>query len=396
MKDRVVHMWDAGMPQAGREDAGYPQLESAEHVMIFDPTREDGAYNHHPSIAHHGGRLHTFWSNHLSGEDGPGQRVLYSQSVDGRTWSAPTVLFEPPGPVTHWHGQGLVHTAAAAVVIDETLYAVALLHENIGFTDFDRRLPPVPERDKEHPARARKGYSPVARAVGADGTFGPVFPLRDKLPADLPYPITSPRGSTGAAAAIDAHFRTPLGLPRWDFEGEYGFPPAWDGHRIVEPVTYRRPDGGFTLLGRDSHYSHRMFVSEYDKAGAAWQPAEPTDIPDSPSLSCTLSTAKGTVLLIGNQCAPEFDNAEQVQHYDRLPLTVSVSQDGRHFAGVRTIRTGRHDWSVPQTEVGGRSQGYQYPDACIVGDRVWVVHSIGKERIAVSSVELDELMGEGV
>jgi len=224
-------MWDAGMPQADRPDAGFPQLESAVHVPIFEPTKEEGAYNHHPSVAFHHGRFHAFWSNHSAGEDGPGERVLYSQSTDGRAWTEPQVLFQPPGP----------------------------------------------ERDKEHPA--------------------------------------------------------------------------------------------------------------------VWQRVEPTDIPDSPSLSCGLSADDGTVLLIGNQCAPEFDNPDEVQHYDRMPLTVAVSRDGRRFTRALTIRTGTHDWLVPQSEVGGRSPGYQYPDACIVNDRLWATHSIGKERIAVSSVDMREIAG---
>ncbi len=384
----VVHMWAAGRPDPADANAGFPLLKTARHAEVYVPTRETGAYNHHPALLHHDGRFHLVWSNHPHGEDGPGQRVLYATSTDGTTWSDAVEIFAPPQPVGDWHGQGLAHTAGSLLVEDGTIFAVALLHANVGFTDFDQTLPPVPDRDADHPCRARHGYSPVARAVGADGAFGPVFPLGGNQPETLAYPLEAP---PAAAAALAARFASPADLTHWDFEGTCGLPDAWDGHRICEPVTYRRPDGQWVLLARDTAYTHRMLVSLRDEAAGAWTPAEPTDIPDSPSLASAATLPDGRVLLVGNQVAPAFDNPDEVSHYARTPLTVALSDDGKVFDRAYALRSGPHDWVAPPNEVGGRGAGYQYPDARVVGDRLWVACSIGKERIAVSSAALDEL-----
>lgn len=384
----VVPMWTAGAPDPSDAAAGFPVLEGAEHTIIFSPSREEGAYNHHPTLIRHGERFHAFWSNQPSGEDGPGQRILYAQSPDGGQWSTPRVLFEPPGPVKDWHGTGLTHTAGNAYVVDGRLYAIGLLHDNVGFTDFDNRLPPVPARDDAHPSRARKGYSPMAREILPDGEFGPVFCIGPNAAKDLVYTLAPPPPE---AESLYRLHRSPEGLTHWDFDAVCDVPTAYDGHRICEPTTYCRPDGQWVMLARDTVYSHRMYVSLLDPETGAWEPAEPTDIPDTPSLSCCLALPAGEVLLVGNQCAPAFDNWDEVQHYNRMPLMVSVSDDGKTFTRAYSLRTGPHPWNVPIAEVGGRGPGYQYPDASVVDKTLWVIYSIGKERIAVSSVELSAL-----
>jgi hypothetical protein len=392
MRDRrgreVVHLWACARPDAARPAKGYPVPDGVATVTLFSPTREQGAYNHHPKLAAHEGRFFAAWSNQPCGEDGPGQRVLHCASDDGRRWTAPAELFPPPGPVGGWHDRGLAHTACKWLVHEGELYAVACLHANVGFTDFDHTLPPVPRRDRDHPSRARKGYSPVARRVRADGTCGPIFPLFDNLPDDLAY---RPAVRAGPAEQLGRMIRSPEHLVNWDFEGRCRFPDAYDGHRLCEPATFPDADGRWVLLARDTRYSHRMYTSHWDPAANAWTAGEPTDIPDTPSLAKALRRADGTVLLIGNQAAPAFDNWDQVTHYPRDPLTVSASADGKTFTRVYALRHGAHDWNVPQGEIGGRGPGYQYPDAVVSAGRLWVVHSVGKERIAVCFVPVADV-----
>lgn len=394
---KVVEMWDGPVPREGVEARGFPILPDVEHHTIFSSRREDGAYNHHPKIAlhphderdgSHKPRFHAMWSNHPHGEDGPGQRVLYASSPNGVAWSDPTELFPPPGPVKGWHDTGLAHTALRWLVHAGKLYAVAALHANIGFTDFDNTLPPVPRRDAEHPSRARRGWAPMARCVKDDGTLGPMFPLFDNVPEELACRWER-RAET--ARAMAEMLSTPEFLPNWDFEGRFAFPVAFDGHRLCEPTTCTDADGRAILLARDTAYSHRMYRSLLDEETGLWRPGEPTDIPDSPSLSTTLALADGTVLLIGNQCAPAFDNWDRATHYVRDPLTVAVSPDGKRFVRAFALRHGPHNWNVPQGEVGGRGAGYQYPDAVVSGERLWVIHSVGKERIAISTAPLGGL-----
>jgi len=384
----VVHMWACPMPQPGGVGAGYPILKHAEHTCVYQATRETGAYNHHSQIVRHAGHFHAMWSNHPHGEDGPGQRVLYGTSSDGKTWSRFQELFPPPGPVIPSEEMGLTCTAFRWLVLDNTLYAVAGLHRNVGFVDHNGELPPVPRKDEQHRSRARDGHAPLARSVYPDGTFGPIFATGSKCAQDLAF-ATAPDPTNGRLREINSR---PSHLPSWDFEGIFKFPRAAEnGHRLCEPTVYRNCRGRWVMLLRDLAYSHRMYVSHLDEDTGVWQDARPTDIPDSPGLSCTVQLEDGTVLLVGNQMAPVFDNGHERRHYGRDPLTVSVSRDGKLFSRCYALRCGIQQYRVPQTEVLGRGGGGQYPSALVHEGILYVLYSMGKEDIWFCSVALQNI-----
>ena len=396
-------MWDCGAPNLDLPGAGFPVLADAKHVTIYPATRETGAYNHHSQLVFHAERYWAMWSNHPHGEDGPGQRVMMSSSPDGENWLPLSEAFPRPTAVKKSEEMGLALTAIKWMAVEGRLFAVAECHDNIGFTDAAESLPPVPERRRpSHPRRARHGYAPLAREIRIDGSLGPIFALWDSTPDYIAFELCKPGGPStpdGCPREGDPlleglrdRFTHPLGIPAWDFEGRLGFPKARDGHRLCEPAVYQRSsDGSFVMLLRDSRYSHRMFVSEKTHRSEPWPEAAPTDIPDSPSLSAVVSLPDGTVLLVGNQMAEAFDNPDGVKHYQRDPLMVSVSPDGRVFERAYALRCGTQEWRVPQSEVLGRGGGGQYPSALVHDRRLYVLYSMGKEDVAISSVPLDSL-----
>ena len=54
---------------------------------------EDGMYNHAAMLQYFDAAIHLSWKNAPEEEDTPGQRVLYSSSSDGTSWSKAQVLF---------------------------------------------------------------------------------------------------------------------------------------------------------------------------------------------------------------------------------------------------------------------------------------------------------------
>jgi hypothetical protein len=106
-----------------------------------------------------------------------------------------------------------------------------------------------------------------------------------------------------------------------------------------------------------------------------------TNIPDSPSLTCVGKLPGGQVYLIGNQIPKQWR---------RDPLTIALSKDGFAFDRAWAIRYG-----APKIRYKGahKGVGYQYPNATIVGDDLWVVYSVGKEDIGVTRVPLAALQG---
>lgn len=240
----------------------------------------------------------------------------------------------------------------------------------------------------------------MARKVGPAGEIGPIFSLSSRMNRardGLAYPFI-PYGDAGWQAAADAINRDPDSPPR--LRGR--LPDPVDSARLVEPTTYEAADGAWISLIRDDKFSHRKYVSVSPDRGATWSKALPTDIPDSPSLDVNVRAPDGSILLIGNHCADAFDNPRDPRHpqnpyhYDRDTLDIAVSPDGYFFTRAFALRTGVQEWRVPRRVVRGRGGGPQYPDALIVGDRLYVMYSFGKEDIWCSSVPLADLLAPSV
>lgn len=392
MSPTIRHMWNCPMPDPDRKGAGFPVPENAEHVLIFAGTRVEGAYNHHSQLTRHEGRFHAMWSNHPHGEDGPGQRIRCATSTNARNWTAAEILFPSPEPIKPSEEMGLALTAFGWVTLDERLFAVAGCHANIGFCDFDRTsLSSV--RDAEHPSRARQGCSPLAREILPDGGTGPIFAVWEEVPDEIDLevlPCDAPEVAEEVAGLREV-LTSPVDMPAWDFRGKLEFPHAEDGHRLCEPTVYRASDGRYVMLLRDTAYSHRMYAS-LSEDGNNWPAGVPTDIPDSPSLTDSVMLEEGTVLLVGNQMAPQFDNPHEIRHYGRDPLTVAVSPDGYRFGKVYALRCGPHEYRVPQSEIHGRGGGAQYPSAMVHEGTLYVQYSMGKEDIGLSWVPLSEIL----
>ena len=384
----VRHMWDCGRPAPEKAGAGFTVLEGAEHTLLYAGEREAGAYNHHSQLAVHEGVFYAMWSNHPHGEDGPGQRVLYSTSCDGANWTPARELFPPAQGVLPSEEKGLVLTAKHWVTAGGKLYAVVLLYENAGFEN-PARTERADRRDAAHPFRARSALSDLCREVSSgSGNVGPAIPLGTNLPAPgrLAFPLADPSDSEVGRVleAVQAEVRRVSPAPGGTM------PAGADTKRLCEPVVYRTADGKRMMLLRDDSYSHRMYAA-VSPDGRHWNTAVPTDIPDSPSEPHNTTLEDGTILLVGNFMAPEFDNADKVHHYDRDPLMVAVSRDGYLFERAYALRCGQQQWRVPKSEVLGRGGGAQYP-SCLVNDgKLFILYSMGKEDIWMSSVPLTAL-----
>ena len=82
--------WTAAAPNASLPLGGFPQVPGAVNVEVCHATLAAGmgAYNHAAMLGYHAGVLLVAWKNGASTEDKDGQRILYSQSTDGRAWTA--------------------------------------------------------------------------------------------------------------------------------------------------------------------------------------------------------------------------------------------------------------------------------------------------------------------
>jgi len=386
----VVKMWTAPMPKPEKLGAGYPDIDGVRHALVFAANDETGGYNHHAQIAEHNGTLYALWSNNRHFEDAPGQRVLYASSPDGFHWSDFDEAFPSPGPFKKKSEKGLLLTTLGWVQVNDKLFAMAKLTAMDGFRNPDNTLfSDTKDRERGIIFDKRIYYGVFARELMDDGSWGPIFTVEGKPPApdQIAFPVlehsqcVTPEEYQALLAASKEH----------TYPWRSKLPPTAGNPLLCEPSTYALEDGTLVTLFRDERYSHRLFVTTSLDGGQTWSAAYPTNVPDSPSYTKTIALGDGTVIMVGNQVAEEsnFDNPKPA-HLGRDPLVLSVSYDGITFDKAYALREGKHSFRVPN--VGGRGYtGGQYPSLLLQNDKLFVIYSMGKEDIAVSTVPINTI-----
>ena len=380
-----LSMWATDAGDIRQPMAGYEVAPGVESHVVYLARPEDGAYHHHPFILHHNGVFYAAFSECRSGEDGPGQRVRVTTSEDGSTWSRSTLAVDALDDYSRdWEEAGRMSTPIAWIVADERAWILSEVTDVIGFADTAGSRVIVSQVRKSGLQRIRDFLGFIATEVNRDGSIGERVWLMDEPPElrDLAPPrryrgLSDP-GFNGPGEALLEGLReneTPVGPVEMLKDTRI----AKDGHRLAEHTLYRRPDGHRVQLARDLNYSHRLYYSESNDGRIFSTPVQ-TDVPDSPSKTKAGSLPDGRNFIIGNFVHDPEQDATRT-HYKRYPLVIALSKDGKVFDRALAIRATPTE---PRFEVGGSSDGYQYPDAVLVENDLWVIYSINKQDIAIS------------
>ena len=141
-------------------------------TVIYRADLSTGTYNHGPRIIRHGGLFVVSWYAGQQDEDAGGERVLFSTSATGESWSAPPrPLFDRLTPTAPVGRPGIVLSNHPFAVIGERLYAAARAERCSACPSGSTKLPPL------------------FRSIAANGTLGPTVWLtssRRGLPTDPP------------------------------------------------------------------------------------------------------------------------------------------------------------------------------------------------------------------
>jgi len=373
--------------------SGYPLLPGAEHFEVHPAAVEHGAYHHHPQIAHFRDQFVAIWSNHPLGEDGPGQRVVGAWSDDGRQWNFMDTVFEAGDEVRPSKQNGRMVFASSFVQVDDRLFAVAIIHDGIGFGYPSTPVRGPPEslvHTPEFPKRMRRPQGYLVREYRAADRWGPVFWLGREKPEPLPnFPaFPEPREADQLVAdKIKEVLRDPVTHSTWDWEFMEAEIVAADGNRITEPTTLVWDGDRLLRLWRDMGGSRRMYANWSGDRGSTWSAAQMTEIPDAPAKSVLGRLSSGEVFLVGNQVGAKPGTP-------RDPLTIAIADDELQFERAYALRWRTPHFRVPPQEdlPDGRGTGFQYPSFVVVGPNLWVIYSVNKESIEVTRVPLASLV----
>jgi hypothetical protein len=407
-------------PNLGTGKLPQPLPQSTRYVTVNrgsdDP--EIGAFSTLPNIAHFKGRLFVTWQNHAKDEDQSGQRLQMRHSADGgKTWlpdlSQPPVLLSPSLAVmlgkgekstalrrTQWNsGFALTHDG-------KRLWAIANVGENMD-----------------------KGLGLLALELQPDGTRGEALWLEpEPVVVDAGFPVypamNDPRvAALGKASRKIIDDRTAQHAISYDTKRRAGNDAnpatirhpnlpgsAADGQRLIEPSpAYRLKDGTLVRFWRNygnttrDVFIWRLYVSLSRDDGLTWSAPERTAIPSNSTRQAVGTLPDGRVFLIHNPYTHGDDfwqgadadllataSPAEKNGGARKVLTLSLSDDGLHF---------NQAWTIRVLETPPRSEGHSKrhfdaanPAAAVVGDDLFIVHSLNKEDIELCRVHLPDLV----
>lgn len=403
--------------------AGLSPLPGATLSVPFFGTKHDGEYNHGAMLALGPGLslLTLSWKNGegSSTEDAPGQRVRWSQSSDGRTWTPSAILF----PSLSTAALPVALFAGPFALLNGRLYASAtpavIATGDAQGSQFCLWPDGVDPRNAGPPGQRQPVGTLLLRRVDGLGLLGPLFWAADVVPRGF--------GPASAAAGVltlnetDAATRADVALLSADLPALPCADPRTGGTTKCEAVkggaqTYETLPASARLANERSHWSvppgsphagtdvlvyrshsSALWASTRAPGAAAWADVALTAVPndDSNINAGQLPGARGGVYLVANA----------VPHRARDPLTVAFALDGLNFSAAFwamscTAPPFPANQSCAARGAGGASGGPSYPQALAVVapapsalQGFYIVATLNKEDVVVARFPLASLPG---
>ncbi|MAF65269.1 MAG: hypothetical protein CMJ84_06380 [Planctomycetes bacterium] len=340
---------------------------AGEHVEIHHATEESGfRFAHHPGLIVFKNRVYCSWSNGRAHEDRPDQRVLYSSSADGKTWSAARILAKPPEGV---YGSCV---AAGFHVHDDTLVAFyTLTHEypTHNLHNEKNAVWAITSRDGENwsePTNIASGFYIEGPRVLSNGRLflggehaGELWKSHQAR-MQLLYTDSPDRITGWKQAAIDPSAAKPNGLKVFGY---------------TEPCPFVRKDG--TIVCPFRNQSGFLYASVSQDNGRTWSIPQQTNFPDSMARFSTGRLPDGRVYLINNPGPGRMN---------RSLLTIALSGDGVLFDRAWIIRG---EPTTQRFKGKGKRDGWQYPSSVVWKNSLFVAYSVNKEDVAITRITLN-------
>lgn len=350
-----------------KSEDGLPHLK-IERQMIYSPDK-NWLYNHHPSIIEFKGKLIAIWSDGMINEDSPGQRVVFSISSDFKHWTPTRVLATPDRAA---NDTLKVLTAAGFYTFNNTLVAYYGEYEknrtnthlwakttldgvNWG-EPIDMQVPLIPNHG---PEKTKSGRLIIS------GNFS--FPYTDDHMGLSGWKMSSFYPDSLYQQDNSATFYKPA--------EKTGLPPLCEGS------FYQTSNGLIHMLLRvtGKGWKGHLWLTE-SKNGENWTRPTETKFTDNDSKFHFGKLPNGRYYYVGIP--------DTLHHYDRNPLVLALSTDGKHFDKQYIIADELYHLKKEGLWKGGQ---YGYPHTMIYKNEMYVIISRQKEAIEVIRFNLGQL-----
>jgi hypothetical protein len=332
---------------------------------VYTGLRETGSFNHHSQIVKFKGKYIFAFSNGIVNEEAQGQRIMISSSDDAVHWGEAIC-------VAGDKACSLAHNCVGMLATDDMLYIFGMSEDCI--TDASvvgmRRIVP---------------NSTCIDVYGSkDGlNWDKVYSFGDKFQWIFEAPRLTKEGRRMCVCSTK---RDGPAVLLWPGESVCADPeviaiPQPEGAVFPygESSWYQTEEGRIITFWRDEGGSCRLYVSYSDDNGHSWAPPMISDIPDSMSRVYAGRLADGRYFLVNNAFGTLLD---------RRHLMLLLSDDGLEFNKVFVLRD---DPTSQRLNGILKVDGYQYPCCLVEKDKLFVGHSINKEDIECTIIDVTKI-----
>jgi len=340
-----------------------------ERVTIYSPEKE-WLYNHHPSIVEFKGKLIAIWSDGLIDEDSPGQRVLFSLTGNFQKWPAPNVLANPSKTA---NGELTVLTAAGFHKFKDTLVAYYGEYKK-GHTD--TRLWAKVTTDGVHWSEPVDMHLPLIPNHGPEA----IKSGRLIISGNFSFPFTdAPKGLSGwkmTSFYPDSLYKQDNSITFYKPAKKLNLPPLCEGS------FFQTDDQVIHMLLRvtGKGWKGRLWLTESRDDGTTWSKPTETAFSDNDSKFHFGRLPDKRYYYVGIP--------DTLHHYDRNPLVLALSDDGKYFNKQYVIADELYKLKREGLWKGGQ---YGYPHTMVWKGYLYVIISRQKESIEVIRFKLDQL-----
>ena len=349
------------------EDLGLSKVPGMEVVTVYKASANTDKFCNGVVIAEFKGKLYCQWQSSAYDEDAADTWVAYSVSEDdGATWSEPMVL----APTIE---DGYCSSGGWYVNEDAIVGYINVWPDDVsprgGYTYYTK------SDDGEN-------WTEPAPVLMKDGSV-----LNGIFEQD-PHVLESGR-IVSAAHFQSGLFINPVytddksGVTGW-VKAEYknmSQSSSATASREMEPSLFVNEDNELIMIFRDQNSSYKVLASVSKDNGESWSDTVLTNMPDSRQKQSAGNLPDGTAYIVS--CP--------VNNKLRVPLTISLSKDGKTFDKAYVLGLGSEAPTNVIYAGKAKRQGYHYPKSTVIGDYLYVSYAKNKESVEYVRIPLTEI-----
>eukprot|EP01084_Bolivina_argentea_P050636 93131_1 len=418
--------WTAPQPNASLPLGGYTQIPETTNTEIYHGEYPNSTYNHASMIGYLNGTLTVLWKNCQNDEDCNGQKILYSQSNDGKKWTKPEIMFRN---LTVPDNTQATMFVGPPIIINNRMYVGAspgLFHSSYNKhtadgTQFCLWSEPINPRNCGPPDGKQYNNTLMIRQIlPGIGNIGNVFWASNTPPAqfsaatkyyNIPTVIDMDKQTQNDIALLTKKMdgfcdkQKQIGTLKCETCSHGGCQLYSEINKSLsvgnERSHYVLPSGEKDIiLYRSGDYVLYASLRDINNGdNNKWYGPMVTNIPNQNSnINCGILPNKRIYLVSDAVVRPKNDSIETLNFRD--PVTIATSIDGYKFDKVNVVMSCTNlsatSTCSPRWPGGGKNPGPSYPQAIAIVDPapielqgLYVVATNNKEDVWITHMKFD-------